>query len=301
MEVFCPDQRPLGPAVYGVRMSHSDIQAYVGATAIDATGAPPRPDQTVVVVGRMITAVGPAIEVPLPTGARVHDVRGRHLIPGLADMHVHSESGTDDPRHFAHLYIAHGVTTIREMWGRPELHETRRMVESGDLLGPRMTIARAILDGPAGLWSDVPDTPTRSVTTPEQARRAVREEIEAGADALKVYSRLPAEAYRAVLAEAHRLDIPVTGHRSDTLPLIEQIGSGQRSFEHLHGLWPAMSRDVERLEAAMARIETSPDFHYGSWLQQITRIEWDALSSYDRVAAGSVFDQLVAADVACTP
>lgn len=281
---------------------NSEIQAYVGATVIDATGAPPRPDQTVVVVDRMIAAVGPASQVPVPAGARLHDVRGKHLIPGLTDMHVHSESETEDPRHFASLYAANGVTAVREMWGRPVLHQIRRQVKAGEMVGPRMTIASPLLDGAPALWSDVPDAPVLPITSPKQARRAVAESIETGADFIKVYSRLPPDAYREIIAEAGRRDIVVAGHRSDNVPFGEQIESGQRSFEHLFGgLWPAASPDVERLEAAMAGIETSPEFHLGSWLKQVSAIESDAVASYDHGRASAVFDRLVAAEVACTP
>ncbi|MEU3271800.1 amidohydrolase family protein [Saccharomonospora sp. NPDC006951] len=283
-------------------MTTSDIHIYVGATVIDATGAPPRPDQSVVIADRMIKTVGPAAQVPTPVGAKVHDVSGKYLIPGLTDMHVHSESETDDPRHFAALYVANGVTAVREMWGRPVLHRIREKVRSGEILGPRMTIASPLLDGEPALWSDVPDAPIVAIDSPGQARRAVAEAIDTGADFIKVYSRLSPEAYRAIIAEAHRRDITVAGHRSDNVPFTEQIESGQRSFEHLFGgVWPATSSDVDRLEAAMAGIRTAPEFHLGDWLKHITRIEWDAVASYDRATASSVFDRLVAADVAYTP
>ncbi|MGW0247135.1 amidohydrolase family protein [Nocardia goodfellowii] len=282
-------------------MTGSEIHAYVGATVIDATGAPPRPDQTVVVIDRVITTVGPAAQVPIPVEALVHDLRGKYLIPGLTDMHVHSESETDDPRHFASLYIANGVTAVREMWGRPGLHRIRRKIQSGEILGPRMTIASPLFDGVPGLWSDVPDTPIVTISSPEQARRAVAEAIDSGADFIKVYSRLAPEVYRAVLAEAHRRDITVAGHRSDNVAFLEQIDSGQRSFEHMFGVWTATSSDVDRLEAALAGIETAPEFHLGSWLKQVSAVEWDAVASYDRATASSVFERLVAADVACTP
>jgi imidazolonepropionase-like amidohydrolase len=281
---------------------HRGVQAYVGATVIDATGAPPRPDQTLVVRDRTIVAVGPASQVPIPCGALVHDVRGKYVIPGLTDMHVHSESETDDPRHFASLYVANGITAVREMWGRPRLHRIRRMIESGQLLGPRMTIASPLLDGEPALWSDVPDSPIVTISSPQQARRAVPEAIDGGADFIKVYSRLGPEAYRAVLAESHLRGITVAGHRSDHVPFLEQIESGQRSFEHLFGgIWPAASSDVDRLEAAMARIETTPEFHLGSWLKQVSRVEWDALASYSSTRAASIFERMVAADVAYTP
>lgn len=283
-------------------MTQSEIHAYVGGTVIDATGAPPRPDQTVVVIDQMIKTVGPSTQVPIPAGALVHGLRGKYLIPGLTDMHVHSEAETDDPRHFASLYVANGVTAVREMWGRPALHQIRQQIQSGELLGPRMTIASPLLDGEPGLWSDVPDTPIVMISSPAEARRAVAEAIDTGADFIKVYSRLGPEAYRAILAEAARRDITVAGHRADTVPFLNQIESGQRSFEHMFGnVWSATSPDMDRLEAAMAAIETAPEFHLGSWLRQVSQIEWDAVATYDRVTASAVFERLVAADVAYTP
>ncbi|SFN54444.1 Amidohydrolase family protein [Pseudonocardia ammonioxydans] len=283
-------------------MMQPSTRAYVGVTVIDPTGLPPRPDQTVIVTGSTITAVGPAAQVPVPADSLRHDLSGKFVIPGLVDMHVHSEAETDDPRHFAGLYIANGVTAVREMWGRPALHEIRRRIESGELIGPRMTIASPLLDGSPALWSDVPDAPVVPVTSPDRARRAVSEAIDGGADFIKVYSRLSPEAYRAVIAEAGRRNVVVAGHRSDNVPFLDQIESGQRSFEHLFGgIWPAASADVERLEAAMASIRTSPEFHLGSWLKQVAQVEWDAVTSYDRRRASSVFDRLVAADVAYTP
>src|SRR5690606_8709448 len=119
-----------------------------------------------------------------------------------------------------------------------------------------------------------------------------------GADFVKVYSRIDAESHRALLDEARRLDIPVAGHRSDRVPFTEQIESGQRSFEHVHGLWPATSRDAEALEAAMARIRTEPDTHYSSWFQQVNAVEWEAANTYGPVESASVFERLVANDVA---
>src|SRR5256885_12862873 len=63
--------------------------AIVGATVIDGTGAPPRPDAVLVVEGERITALGSRAEVPLPKGLRIVDGRGRWVMPGLIDAHVH--------------------------------------------------------------------------------------------------------------------------------------------------------------------------------------------------------------------
>ncbi|WP_043630222.1 amidohydrolase family protein [Nonomuraea candida] len=276
--------------------------ALTHVTVIDVDGGPSLPDQTVLVSGGTIAEVGPASLVVIPPGARVHDLTGRYVIPGLTDMHVHSESGVDDERHFPALYIANGVTTVREMWGKPLLHEWRRRTSSGEMLGPRSVIAGPIVDGSPALWEDIPtDAPIIRAATAEEARRAVHETKDGGADFVKVYSRLAREPYFALLEEAARQDMTVVGHRSDLVPLREQIGAGQRSFEHVHGLWPATSGDVERMEAAMARISPQPGFYYADWFRQVNAVEWESVSRYSAASAASLFERMVAEDVAYCP
>ncbi|ASR39545.1 hypothetical protein BAY61_22090 [Prauserella marina] len=281
------------------------MRAYEHATIIDVTdvtGRPLRPDQTVLVDGDTITAIGPSAQLPVPAEATVTDLSGKYVIPGLADMHVHSESGTDDERHFPAIYVANGITTVREMWGKPLLHEWRRKVETGASLGPRSVIASPLVDGSPALWADISaDSPVITATTTAEARRAVGEAIDSGADFVKVYSRLEREPYFAVLDEAAKRDIPVAGHRSDNVPLAEQIEAGQRSFEHVHGLWPATAADTGRFEAAMASIAPGQGIQYASWFKQVNDIEWEATENYSAAAASSLFERMVAADVAYCP
>ncbi|WP_017592273.1 amidohydrolase family protein [Nocardiopsis potens] len=275
------------------------MKAYVHATVIDATGAPPLPDRTVLVEDGVIAAVGPSSRTPVPEGAETIDLTGRYLLPGLTDAHTHSNG---DERIIPALYVLMGVTAVREMWGTEETRRLRDRVEAGELLGPRWSIAGNLIDGAPSLWGDLPGPqPPTVVAGPREARRAVNETKDEGADFVKVYSRIDAESYRALLDEARRLDIPVAGHRSDHVPFAEQIESGQRSFEHVHGLWPATSRDSEALEAAMARIRTEPDTHYSSWFQQVNAVEWEAANTYGPAESASVFGRMVANDVAYCP
>ncbi|GAB3695331.1 amidohydrolase family protein [Nocardiopsis oceani] len=276
------------------------MRAYTHATVIDATGAPPLPDRTVLVEDGTITAVGRSSEVAVPEHAEVVDLTGRYLIPGLAEMHTHSDCDIDALVPL--LYVLNGVTTVRDMWGDETLRDRRRRVEAGELLGPRSVIAGNLLDGSPSLWEDVPGPkPPRIITDAQDARRAVAAEKDSGADFVKVYSRLSPEAYHAVLDEADRRDIPVVGHRSDHVPFTEQVESGQRSFEHVHGLWPALSRDAEAMEAALARMRLEPDLYYASWFRQVNEVEWEAANTYGPMEAASVFDRLVANDVAYCP
>src|SRR4051812_22498302 len=78
-------------------------------TVIDATGAPARPHMSVVVIGQKIVAIGPAASVSVPKGAESINGKGKFLIPGLWDMHVH----LCEKQNLFPLYIANGVTGVR--------------------------------------------------------------------------------------------------------------------------------------------------------------------------------------------
>ena len=127
--------------------------AITGVTVIDATGAPARPDMTVVITGDRITAIGKPGEVGVPEGATVVDSKGKYLIPGLWDMHVH----TADPS-FLPLYLANGVTGVRDMHALdPDaIFGLRKQVQEGKQPGPRVVAAGPLVDGPN------PSCPARS-------------------------------------------------------------------------------------------------------------------------------------------
>src|SRR5215471_7832075 len=88
--------------------------ALIHVTVIDATGAPPKPQMTVVITGDRITALGRTGRIRIPKNARVINATGKFLIPGLWDMHIHSVN-YDNGRRFLPLLIAHGITGVRDM------------------------------------------------------------------------------------------------------------------------------------------------------------------------------------------
>ena len=112
---------------------------------VDSTSANPRLDQTVVITGDRIAALGKTGKLELPAGAQTVNGTGRFLMPGLWDMHVHIGS---DAKFYLPLFIANGVTGIRLMAGLTVHHLWRTEVEAGATIGPRMVIASAIMDGP---------------------------------------------------------------------------------------------------------------------------------------------------------
>lgn len=270
--------------------------ALIHATVIDTTGGPSQPDQTVVIRGGRIVTVGRYHDVPLPQGMTVIDSTGKFVIPGLCDMHVHSE---DMEQIYPPLYLVNGVTTVREMSGYPFLFRWRDRAESGELLGPRWSVASAIIDGNPSLWTGIP-LPHFEVGSAGEARAAVRQATADGADFLKVYTRLTREAFHAVLDEARRLRITVTGHCSDFVPLTEASRAGLRSVEHIMSSWYATSSREAEIRRAIAAMVIAPG-DYNGWFHKSHPQDWIAAHSYDPRKAARVFAQLVADDCRQVP
>jgi imidazolonepropionase-like amidohydrolase len=215
---------------------------FTHVTIIDATGAPAQPGMTVVIRGERITELGKSGTVHAPAGAQVVDATGKVMIPGLWDMHVHWLD-----KDYLPLFIANGVTGIRIMWGAPLHHQWRREIAHGALLGPRLAIASAIVDGPQPIWPG-----SLAVGTADEGRQAVIRSKQEGADFIKVYSRLPREAYFAIAGEAKRQGIPFAGHVPGAVTVVEASDAGQKSIEHLTGVLDACSSREEELRKASA-------------------------------------------------
>ena len=246
--------------------------AFTHVTVIDATGAPAKSDQTVVITGDRITEIGPSASVRAPKDAQVVDATGKFLIPGLWDMHVHWFH-----KEYLPLFVANGVTGIRLMWGLPMHHQWRQEVEQGTLLGPRLSIASPIVDGPAPIWPG-----SIAVKDAAEGRRVVDEMKEQGADFIKVYSRLPRDAYFAIADEAKKQGIPFAGHVPASVSVSEASDAGQKSIEHLTNVLEACStreEEVRRMSAeALANIPEGQKFPSRTVLRPITRLTLETFS-----------------------
>ena len=215
----------------------SPALAITDVALIDGVSDAVRAHQTVIVRDGRIVAVGPAAATEVPRGARRIDGRGRWLIPGLWDMHVHA---------FAHefanfsgpLMLAWGVTGARDMGFYVDTARFwRGEVAAQRVLGPRLIVGGR-LDGPANRAPWV----ARAATDAE-ARHAVDSLAEAGADFIKVYSNLSRAAYFAAADQARRRGIVIAGHVPYPVSALEAIRAGQRSIEHEDDLMRACSRE----------------------------------------------------------
>ncbi len=283
---FCPAFLLLGLVSAPVPGQESRIGALALAhvTVIDMTGAPAKPDMTVVVSGSRIVAVGKTGRVRLPEGAQVIDAAGKFLIPGLWDMHVHL---TETERTLPML-VANGVTGVRDMGGNQEsLFRWRAEIAAGALPGPRIVACGPILDGP-----EPASDPAYTVIVGDAAagRLAVDTLAQQGADCVKVYDRLPREAYFAIVEEARKKELPAVGHVPLSVTTLEASEAGQRSIEHLGTILEGSSSIEPELRKLAEAPLPSGDF--SEFPRRIAARGERMLDTYDEQKARHLFARL---------
>jgi imidazolonepropionase-like amidohydrolase len=261
--------------------------AVVGVTVLPmTTGTDALRDQTVLVDGERIVAVGPSASTPVPEGATRVEGRGRWLMPGLVDMHLHLQPGTGQAQDAAgrqlRLLLVNGVTTARALGAAPTGLELRARVMKGEVLGPRLLVAGPSFHG-------------KSVQGPEQARQRVREQKAAGFDLLKTHGGLGRETYDAMMAEAKAQGLRVSGHVTQDVGLSHALESGQQ-LEHLDGWLSALlppgdkavvdqldfTDAVERMDAARIPALAEATRKAGVWSSPTMEL-FELLSNADRV------------------
>ena len=200
--------------------------AFRNVTVIDGRSPQPRENRTVVVRGNRIVAEGPATSVNVPAGARVIDGRGKFLIPGMWDMHVHTVM--PGGKQVLPLYIANGVTGVRDMAGDwATITAWRAAIAAGSLIGPRIVASGPYLEG------GVQPIPHILVKSPADAAPAVDSLVRLGVDFIKVHGQLTPESYFAIARAARAKGIRFAGHVSRTVGAAAASDSGQASIEHI--------------------------------------------------------------------
>ena len=191
-------------------------------------------DQTVIVNDGKIELIGSSDRIEVPGGALIVDGRGKYLMPGLVDMHVHIMYEND-----MLLMIANGVTSARNMWGNtdkalqlglPDQLALRNQIEQGVLFGPTIYTAGPVMEGPP-----VFHPLASAIESPEVASESVAWQKAQGYDFIKVYDHLSPEAYQAIIEAARQEDIPVIGHVPFAIGLDGVLESGQATIEHMSG------------------------------------------------------------------
>ena len=203
-------------------------------------------DQTVIVTGNRITSVGASTTITTPTAARVIDGRGKFLIPGIWDMHVHALfNGVDRTLPFL---AATGVTGIRDMASRfDDVLDVRKRRDSG-AIWPRIVVSGPGLDGvPPNLPVPPPEGVLLVITTPAAGQQIVDRLAAAKVDLVKVRNGLSRETYFAIAEEAKRWRLPFEGHLPPDVNITEASDTGQRTIEHFNGFQALCAADPATL------------------------------------------------------
>lgn len=238
-----------------------DVLAIEHVTVLPMTSDTALLDHTVLVRADRIVWVGRSNEARVPRAARRIDGRGKYLIPGLADMHVHLRS----TQHLSQ-FVAAGVTTVRNMHGGPEHVQWRDRVASGTLVGPTIFTSGP----PLGQYRVNPDPRFVGLRTTADAEKVVRQQAEAGYDMIKVIQRISAPVYQRLVNVARAAGMPVVGHVIPGIGLERALAAGQVSIEHIDGL-----RNRSRVASLLGADEKGFDddaravARYGAWVGTI--------------------------------
>jgi hypothetical protein len=158
---------------------------------------------------------------------------GSYVLPGLIDMHVHFPYAPDQPL-FALLFLAHGVTTVRDTGNFDgQIWTMRQAITAGTYPGPRIFACGPLLDGEPPLWPG-----SRVVQDTADAQRAVAERVAEGADCVKVYSNLAPEGLAAIEAAAAAHQLPVIDHVPVAVPF---EAAHLADVQHLTGVLPRVA------------------------------------------------------------
>lgn len=201
-----------------------------GATLIDGRGGQPQADSAIVIRGQRIAEVRSNSGFDYGESAKVINITGKYVLPGLIDIHVHYSDW------MGQLFLSHGVTTVKDLGNDIDWISTvSNEIDRGKIPGPRILYVGNGLDAPP------PDRNTHvGITDSDTAKKAVELLHSKGASAIKVREKISPELLAIVAEESHKLGIPVTGHLKRT-DAREAALAGIDGLEHLSGFVQAIT------------------------------------------------------------
>jgi hypothetical protein len=255
---------------------------FTNVNVVDTRDGKILPDMTVVMGSGRIEAVAKFGLIAETHDARVINVAGKYLIPGLWDMDVHTSSASPawNERIVYPLYVANGVTGVRDMGGDPDLLDERcQQVEDGASPSPHIFFAPFLSDGSS-------DAQSVALNDRAEAREALARLKERGVNLLTIRPDISRDSYFALADEAAKLKIQLDGPVPDLITASEASAAGQRSIERLSGILLACSSKEDALRQQRSQAPANQDF--GSQASVATQ----AMATYDGEKAWNLFVQL---------
>ena len=269
--------------------------AFTNVSVIDATHGH-RKHMTVVVDQTKIQQVSPTAATTLPDTLKQIDASGQFLIPGLWDMHVHLTYEPELEPHMFDLFLAHGVTSVRDTGG--ELHKVlpwRDKARANPKAAPQVFIAGPLIDGAEPVYNGTGGLPVLAVAaaTPAEVRQIVDELAAADVDLLKAYEMLTPETFLALMDQAKKHELPVTGHVPLSMDAISVSEAGLTSVEHLRNIPTACAKNADELKRRRLKLLAEPA---DSGAQRRSKLHTDqrpeAVANYDDATCAVVLSTL---------
>ncbi len=212
-------------------MAQADMTAFVNVNVVSMNDDSVLTEQTVLINGTVIEALGPVDDTPLPEGTTIIDGTDRYLMPGLAEMHAHIPPvGSPSFQRTMDLFAVNGVTTVRGMLGHPSHLELRGRLLTGEVFGPRLITSGPSLNG-------------NSVSGAADGAAKVKAQAQAGYDFLKLHPGLSRAEFDAIDRAADEHGMTYAGHVSVAVGLERSLDAGMATIDHLDGYLVAMLPD----------------------------------------------------------
>ena len=242
--------RTLSDYTRELKGDQAQVTALVGGDLVDGLSDITRRNMTLIVENGRITNIGSRSEIEVPENATIIDVTGKTLMPGLWDMHAHSNQVQ-----WAPAYLAGGVTTIRDLGNELEFATAfRDAIALNGAIGPDILLA-GMVDG-AGITGNG----VIRATTPTEARDVVAMYHEEGYRQIKIYTAIEPDVLKVLAEEAHKIGMTVTGHVPRAVEnAVAAAESGMDQFNHRGLFLTVLFPDEKRSEMASSYLsEVTP-------------------------------------------
>ena len=200
-----------------------DTIAVTNVVVLTMDGDKTLENQTVVIANGRIVSITTSLPQAIPPHARIIDGRGKYLLPGLADMHVHLSTSEEFP-----FYLGNGVLTLRDLNGSPLTLAWRDSIARGEMVGPRLFVSGPLIAG-----SEIPWSNKVTPKTADEAKAVVLAQKAAGYDQIKIYDGISKEVFDAAIATARSLGMLSSGHIPAAVGFDGVLASGMTGLEHL--------------------------------------------------------------------